>query len=57
MIYLSSFNRSSLCRIFFGLASPVFYAMFYGSMKEQGNVEITDVSAEAFLCLQKYGAV
>ena len=42
-------------RIFFALASPVFHAMFYGTIKEEGNVEITDVSVEAFLCLQKYG--
>ena len=30
--------------------------MFYGGLKELGKVEIVDVSIEAFLCLQKYGA-
>ena len=44
-------------RIFFALASPVFHAMFYGPMKEEGDVEIEDISAEALRCLQKYGAV
>lgn len=28
--------------------SPVFDRMFYGELKETGDVEITDVSAEAF---------
>ena len=44
-------------RIFFALASPVFHAELYGSMKEEGNVEITDVSFEAFLCLKRYGVL
>ena len=46
-----------LFRIFFALASPVFYAMLYGPMKEEGDVEIEDVSVDAFRCLQKYDAV
>ena len=44
-------------RIFFALASPVFYAMLYGPLKEQGDVDIEDVSVDAFRCLQKYGAI
>ena len=44
----------SLFRIFFGLASPVFHAMFYGKMKQKGDVEIVDISVEAFQCMKKY---
>ena len=52
------YQRNSLClrRIFFALASPVFHAELYGILKEQGDVEISDVSPDAFHCLQKYGA-
>ena len=44
-------------RIFFALASPVFHAMFYGSLKEEGDVEVNDVSIAAFRCLQKCGVI
>ena len=29
--------------------------MFYGPLKEEGDVQIEDVSAEAIKCLRKYG--
>ena len=42
-----------LFRIFFALASPVFYAMLYEPLKEEGDIDIEDVSVDAFRCLQK----
>ena len=55
--FFNPYENILSCRIFFALASPVFHAELYGSIKEQGNVEITDVSVEAFLCLRKYVVV
>ena len=31
--------------------------MLYGPLKEEGDIDIKDVSVDAFRCLQKYGAV
>lgn len=35
-------------KVILAAGSPVFQQMFFGSMKEMGNVSITDVSADAF---------
>ena len=41
-------------RIFFALSSPVFHAMFYGSIKLLDNVvDVPDITPEAFRCLVK----
>ena len=31
--------------------------MLYGPMKDKGDVDIEDVSVDAFRCLQKYDAI
>ena len=58
LLFFFNTNNVSLylARIFFALASPVFHAQLYGTLKERGDVEISDVSIDAFHCLQKYGA-
>ncbi|XP_054290396.1 BTB/POZ domain-containing protein 6-like [Macrosteles quadrilineatus] len=41
-------------KLFLGMASPVFYAMFYGEMAEKSSIEIKDIEPDAFRGMLQY---
>lgn len=49
-VFLTNGERKKLPahKYMLGIGSPVFQSMFYGSLKEQGDVVITDATIEAF---------